>query len=115
MKRKKLKLFDKYPTALPKNVLPTYEDVVRAIHETKNKYSGKGYKEAIHEVIYKLMEIWVEGASLPIVNIKTISDKVFDYHAKYLKLAKAKPQGKKYKTASDFIMVSILTSCYAKM
>lgn len=107
MKRKKLKIFEKYPATLNGKVLPTYEDVVRAIHEAKKNYRGKSYNEATKEVVNNLMEIWVKNALLPIINIKTISDKVLKFHGKYLHVARSKPTGKKYKDELDALMVIV--------
>lgn len=115
MKQKKLKLFKKYPAKLIGNVLPTYEDVVRAIHATKSKYRGKSYEEPIKEVVGSLVEIWTQGGSLPIVDIRTISGILRLYHTKYLQVSKSKPQGKKYQAALDEIMVIIHDLSESKM
>lgn len=107
MKRKKLKIFEKYPATLNGKVQPTYEDVVRAIHETKKNYRWKSYNEATKEVVKNLIEIWVKDASLPIINIKTITDKLLKFHGKYLQIARSKPTSKKYKDELDALMVIV--------
>lgn len=54
-----------------------------------------------------LIEIWVKDASLPIINIKTITDKLLKFHGKYLQIARSKPTSKKYKDELDALMVIV--------
>lgn len=84
MSRKKLKIIDQYPSTLGMNALPTYADIIKAIHSI-NRSATESWKIVRKSVVDDLMNVW-NHASLPIVDKKTIMDKVSSAHQRYLKL-----------------------------
>lgn len=86
-RKKKMRIIDVYPSELSINILPTCEDVLKAIEYFKINENIL-YSASIKKVIDSIICIW-NRSSLPIVNIKTIGDKVKSYHKNYLTLAKS--------------------------
>lgn len=105
MSHKPLKIIERVPTKLLSKSLPTNQDVIRAIHFIKRK-EDKTYKEAIKSVIESIVNIW-NRASLPIVNIKTITDKLSSYHQNYLTLSHSDSTRKNHKAKVNKFKVCV--------
>lgn len=72
------------PAKLPSNILPTKEQVIRAIcfEKEENKIE---YKSAIKRVSIDIIQLW-EKASVPVVSEKGVSNKVSRCFNNYIKI-----------------------------
>lgn len=93
--RAKFDLCPVFGTAAPfnRNVLPTYEDIMKQYLYTRQeiKMGGQAKEPTVTEVsaiiITDLEEIW-KRASLPTISKERIMERLREYHAKYRKLLK---------------------------
>lgn len=98
--RTKLKIIDEYPSLIPKNVLPTYAEVIKAIHSIPRR-AKETWKIARNSIVSEIITVW-NRASLPIMDSKTIKDKVFTAHERYLNLISYPQQGNKQEMVNRF-------------
>lgn len=73
--------------------LPTYKDVIRCYQSTRLQIKGEGSKEpssasVAAAVAKKVIDIWEERASIPVVSLKRVIGMILSYNCKYKNVMK---------------------------
>lgn len=104
MSRKKLKLIDKYPSDFPKNILPSLEDVIKAIY-FKHFEQNVNLKVAAEQVACCIEVMW-KRAEIPILSTRTIELKVKRHLDKFQSILKYSTSRISYQTKVTQFKVS---------
>ena len=113
MTRKKLKILDEFPSDLPKYVLPTKADVIKAIYY-KHNFENVPYLVVIEKVASCLSTIWRQ-TEIPHVNEKTIKRRVNNFYEEYKNILKSNPNEKRYTTNANIFKVRIILTIVKRL
>lgn len=111
MSTEKLKILDTFPSDLVASILPTNEDIIKAIYHQQNA-SNVPYKNCIEKVSQSIVEIW-NRAQIPCVSLKSIEKKINDLFEKYRTLLKTDPSRHQLKFSVKVFKVSHKTIFYS--